>query len=65
MFHRYNDINIVSNCGTSCCYNKKKKNKFDFKKYKNNTICSLNEIEHFLCNFNSFKRYIKLYNFFK
>lgn len=65
MFHRYNDINIVANCNNCCYYSKKKNNKFNFKKFKYNTISSLNDVEHFLCNFNSFKKYIKLYNFFK
>ena len=44
---------------------KPKKNKFDFKKCKNNTICSLNEVEHFLNNFSDFYRYIKLYKILK
>ena len=38
-----------------------KKNKFNFKNCKENTICSLNEVEHFLNNFSDFYRYIKLY----
>ena len=41
------------------------KNKVDFKKLKNNTIKSLNEVEMFLNDFNRFKNYIKLYNILK
>jgi len=40
-------------------------NKVDFKKLKNNTIRSLNEVEMFLNDFNRFKNYIKLYNILK
>ena len=42
-----------------------KKNKMDFKKMKNNTINSLNEVEAFLGDFNRFKHYIKLYKILK
>lgn len=41
------------------------KDKVDFKKLKNNTIKSLNEVEMFLGDFNRFKNYIKLYNILK
>lgn len=44
---------------------KKKKIKFDFKKMKKNTICSLNEVECFLNNFNKFYNYIRLYKILK
>ncbi len=44
---------------------KKKKIKFDFKKIKKNTICSLNEVECFLNNFNKFYNYIRLYKILK
>ena len=44
---------------------KKKKIKFDFKKIKKNTICSLNEVECFLNNFNRFFNYVKLYKILK
>ena len=40
-------------------------NKVDFKKLKNNTIRSLNEVEIFLNDFNRLKNYIKLYNILK
>ena len=43
----------------------KKKNKFDFKKIKNNTCKSLNEVECFLNDFHRFKNYIKLYKILK
>ena len=45
--------------------NYKKKKKVNFKTIKKNTICSLNEVEYFLCDFSQFCKYIKLYNFFK
>ena len=41
------------------------KNKVDFKRLKNNTVKSLNEVEMFLNDFNRFKNYIKLYNILK
>lgn len=37
------------------------KKKIDFKCLKNNTCKSLNDVEHFLCDFSSFMKYIKLY----
>ena len=42
-----------------------KKKKLNFKTCKNNTINSLNEVEHFLRNFNGFIKYIKLYKILK
>ena len=44
---------------------KPKKNKFDFKKKKENTLNSLNEVEHFLFNYKHFVKYVKLYKWFK
>ncbi len=41
------------------------KKKFDFKKMKNNTCRSLNEVEYFLNNLHKFKNYIKLYKILK
>lgn len=41
------------------------KKKIDFKSYKNNTVKSLNEVEHFLRNFKQFSKYIKLYKILK
>ena len=38
-----------------------KKKKLNFKTCKKNTINSLNEVEHFLCNFQGFWDYIRLY----
>ena len=43
----------------------KKKKKFDFKSFRKNTCTSLNDVEHFLCNFNDFIKYVKLYNLLK
>jgi len=41
------------------------KKKFDFKGKKINTLKSLHEIEHFLCNIDKILDYIKLYNILK
>lgn len=42
-----------------------KKKKLNFKTCKNNTIKSLNEVEHFLRDFKHFSKYIKLYKILK
>lgn len=42
-----------------------KKNKFDFKHKKENTLNSLNEVEHFLGNYKQFIKYMKLYKWFR
>ena len=39
--------------------------KFDFKKRKEKTLASLNEVENFLFNYKHIMRYVKLYKFFK
>ena len=44
---------------------KKKPEKISFKKRKENTLASLNEVENFLFNYKHFMRYVKLYKFFK
>lgn len=44
---------------------KPKKNKFNIKKFQQNTINSLNEVEYFLRDFQRFKNYIKLYKILK
>ena len=44
---------------------KREKKKLNFKEMKNNTICSLNEVEHFLNNFQHTLRYIKLFKLLK
>lgn len=43
----------------------KKKNKFDFKKRKENTVNSLFEVEHFLHDLKNVKKGIMLYQVFK
>ena len=43
----------------------KKKNQFDFKKRKENTVNSLFEVEHFLHDLKNIKKGIKLYQVFK
>lgn len=48
-----------------CKPNPPKKKKFDFKSFKKNTCTSLNDVEHFLCDFSTFVKYIKLYNLLK
>lgn len=42
-----------------------KKKKLNFKCLKKDTINSLNEVEHFLCNFQNIYKYIKLYKILK
>ena len=42
-----------------------KKKKLNFKICKKNTINSLNEVEHFLRDFNHFFKYVKLYKILK
>lgn len=42
-----------------------KKNKFDFKRKKENTLASLNEVENFLFNYKHFIKYVKLYKLFR
>ena len=44
---------------------KKNQKKIDFKKLKDNTCHSLNEVECFLNNFHRFMNYIKLYKILK
>lgn len=39
--------------------------KFDYKKYKKNTLKSLNDVEYFLNNYKKFKRFFKIYKLFK
>lgn len=51
--------NYTENRGKNA--HQKNKEKLNFCAIKNNTINSLNEIEYFLNNINSFCKYIKLY----
>lgn len=44
---------------------KKEKKKLDFKSMKNNTVSSLNEVEHFLNKMQHTLRYIKLFKLLK
>ena len=44
---------------------KKDKKKLNFKEMKNNTICSLKDVEFFLNNFQNTLRYIKLFKLLK
>ena len=64
-----NNLIYSNNCHNQNRGNKpsssKKKKKFDFKKYKTNTFHSLNDVEHFLRNMNSFTNYIRLYKILK
>lgn len=43
----------------------KEKKKLNFNKMKNNTICSLKDVEFFLNNFQHTLRYIKLFKLLK
>ncbi len=40
-------------------------NQCNLAKRKENTLCSLQQVENFLCNFTKFIKTIKIYNFFK
>ena len=42
-----------------------KKKKWNFKTIKKETCSSLNDVEHFLCDFNTFIKYIRLYKLLK
>ena len=48
-------------------YSRKKDSnkKNGFKKRKENTLASLNEVEHFLWNYKQFIKYVKLYKWFR
>ena len=41
------------------------KNKFNFNNFKKDTITSLNDVEQFLNDFQSFWKYVKLYKILK
>lgn len=41
------------------------KKKFNFKSFKKDTCTSLNDVEHFLCDFSTFVKYVKLYKLLK
>lgn len=43
----------------------KKKNSFNFSQKKENTICSLHEVESFLCNFQKALKFYKIFCIFK
>ena len=70
-YYRHKDINIISNLDNSRGEPPKinndnmKKIKFDFKRKKDNTIRSLNEVENFLCDLKGLAKYIKLYYLLK
>ena len=62
----YNNIDIYrNNLHYSSDIQKKNQKKLSFKSLKNNTLSSLNEVEHFLNNFQNAIKYIKLYKLFK
>ena len=41
------------------------KKSFNYKKYKKNTLKSLNDVEYFLNNYKKFKHFFKIYKLFK
>ena len=57
--------NLFYSRGTNNQKDKSKKNKIDFRKKKENTLASLNEVENFLFNYKHFMKYVKLYKLFK
>lgn len=59
---RKKEVNIIPSTRSEAKVNsKEKKIKFDFKSKKENTLRSLNEVEHFLGNIKHLNKYIKLY----
>lgn len=56
------DNNLVKKRGD---FSPPHKNKFDFKSFKHNTCCCLNDIECFLNDCNRCYKYFKLYKLFK
>lgn len=58
----YENINEKNNRGGK---NPPQKKHFDFKCYKDNTIKSLYDVEHFLNNFQHYFKYFKLYKLLK
>ena len=62
----YNNINLFnSNNLYRSAPPKKDNKKLNFKTMKNNTICSLNDVECFLNTLQHAVRYIKIYKLFK
>lgn len=59
-------MNIINNLNVSnrIC-NDKKQEKISFKKRKENIICSLNEVENFLCQVKKISKGLKIYNIMK
>ncbi len=54
-------MDIISNRGEEA-KSKIKKENFNFKEKKENTVHSLFEVEHFLCNFKNICKGLKLYS---
>lgn len=54
-------MNVISNRGETPESRENRKEKFNFKEKKENTVHSLFEVEHFLCNFKNICKGIKLY----
>ena len=59
--YNFNSNNLYRSAPPS----KKDNKKLNFKTMKNNTICSLNDVECFLNNLQHAIRYIKIYKLFK
>ena len=59
------NYNNTNNLKRSAPPPKKDNKKFNFKTFKNNTICSLNEVEHFLNNFQQAVHCIKIFKLLK
>lgn len=57
--YNWNKKNCNNNCGM------KNVNSFNFCQKKENTLCSLYEIENFLCNFNKALKCFNIYRRFK
>lgn len=57
-------MNTFNKCCCNNCTNKKF-NSFNFNEKKENTLCSLREVEGFLCNLQKALKCFKFYCFFK
>lgn len=55
------NLNYTENRGAQAPQNKK----FNFKKAKDNTFKSINDVGYFLNNFKQFMKYVKLYKILK
>lgn len=66
--NKYNNnyyCNNLKNCSNNCSNSCNNKVSFNFSQKKENTLCSLREVEGFLCNCQKALKCFKFYCFFK